>query len=227
MTLLTAVQSAAIRLVGRKPASVFSSTDKFSLEMQDLATETAVAIAKAHDWRRLTKKHTITGNDVTVAHPLPSDFDRMPLSSNLYSTRSQLPLARARDLDEWIEFEITPVVGYPGYWIINLGNVEILPALATGEEVKFYYITNQIVSGNKTGFTTDADTFVLSERLLTLGLIWRWRAQKRLEYSEDLRNYELAFQEEAGRDKGSRVISVGRARVPVGVDVAYPGQITP
>ena len=66
---------------------------------------------------------------------------------------------------------------------------------------------------------------MLPERLLTLGLIWRWRAQKRQEYAEDLRNYEIALSEEIGRDKGSQIIAVGAARWPGRVGTSYPGPL--
>jgi hypothetical protein len=226
MSLLTACQDAAIRLNGTRPASIFSSTDQFALELASLANETARAIAAAHDWQRLTKTWLIPGNGSAVSFALPADFDRMPISVDLYSSRSKIPLARARDLDEWTEFQITPVVGYPGYWIILEGQIHILPALITGETVRGFYITRDIWSGNKSAATADSDTFLLDDRLITLGLIWRWRALKRLEYAEDLRNFEIAFSEAAGRDKGSRILKMGRARIPAGVNIAYPGYIS-
>jgi hypothetical protein len=102
--------------------------------------------------------------------------------------------------------------------------------MGSSEIAKFYYVSNEIITNgtaNKTEFSADADVFKLSERLLTLGIIWRWRAQKRLEFAEDLANYQTALNEEIGRDKGSRIIAVGRARVPFGAEMAFPGIITP
>jgi len=227
MTVLSAVQDASRRLVGYAPSVLFASTDQIDIELRSLANEAAKAISKAHDWRKLTTLHTLTGDGSTTSFALPTDFDRMPLKSNPYSTRSEIALARARDTDQWLEFQITGVVGYPGFWIILGGNMQILPALATGELVKFYYQSTYIVSGSKTEFTADTDTFQLSERLLTLGIIWRWLQLKRMEYAEDMRNFELAFAEEAGRDKGSRMLTMGKQRTPFGVELAYPIPVTP
>jgi hypothetical protein len=60
---------------------------------------------------------------------------------------------------------------------------------------------------------------------LTLSIIWRWRASKRLEYAEDLKNFEIAMSEETARDKGSRILVVGAQRTPYGLRIAYPGQL--
>jgi hypothetical protein len=79
-----------------------------------------------------------------------------------------------------------------------------------------------VVTGGKTAFDTDADTFVLPERLLTLSIIWRWRASKRMEYAEDLQNFNIAFSEECASDKGSRILIVGRQRNPYNLTNSYP-----
>jgi hypothetical protein len=68
---------------------------------------------------------------------------------------------------------------------------------------------------------------VPEERLLTLSLIWRWRASKRLEYAEDMQNFNIAFGEETAKDKGSRMLIAGRQRVPYNVKAAYPGPLGP
>lgn len=225
MSLLTAVQSAARRLVGQTPATLFGTTDKIALELLDLANESAVAIAKAHDWQKLFRLHTVTGDGETEEHNLPSDYDRMPLKSNVYFENMTYPLVRAKDLDEWLELELTPAIGVPGFWILIAGTIGIRPVIALNDTAKFYYITNQIISGGKTQFTANDDAFLLPERLITLSLVWRWRQMKRLEYGEDMQTFCLALTEEAGKDKGARILKMGRPRMYGDVNQSYPGII--
>jgi hypothetical protein len=117
------------------------------------------------------------------------------------------------------------LVGSPGNWIILGGAMQIFPPMPVSDSARFYYISNQIVSGNQTEFKADNDTFVLDERLLYLGIVWRWRADKRMEYSEDLANYETAKASAMGKDKGSQIITVGRQRAARGPDIAYPAML--
>lgn len=227
MTVLDACKSAATKLNQARPTTVFGSSLPFAQELGDLANEAATAIAKAHEWQVLTKKATLTGDAVTTAFSLPSDYDRLPLKANLLTSQFSSPLTQARDLDEWLDFQLRPFIGAPGYWMILGGQVQVVPAIATGTTAQYYYIGNQIVAGGKTAFASDTDAFLLPERLLTLGIVWRWKAQKGLEYAEHLRNFEIAFSEEAGRDKGARILSMGRRRITYGADLAYPGTIVP
>jgi hypothetical protein len=228
MTVLTALQSAGIRLVGQRLTSFFQSTDTLPVELCDLVNETARDIATKHDWRRLTLLETITGDGATTSFDLPTDYDRMLIKGDVHSsTWEQWRYHRVQDLDEWQDLQTFSAIANPGSWIILAGAFQVYPAIPTGEEAKFYYISRDIVAptsgANKAAFTADTDTFLLDERLLTLGVIWRWRAQKRLEYAEDMANYERELEASIGKDKGSRILTSGPRRFPGGdVRLAYP-----
>lgn len=211
MTILSAVRSASIRVAGTAPTALFSSTEQLAVEMADLANDVAKDIAKKHDWQKLTKLATITGDGVTLNHSLPDDYDRMPVKGGVHPkswiTWRYTP---ARDLDQWLDFLNGMPAVTPGFWIILNNEMNIYPAAQTGDVANLYYLTRNIVKDAdgsvKADFTDDQDEFLLDERLLTLALIWRWRAQKRLEYAEDMATYEIALSEEIGRDKGSNII---------------------
>lgn len=224
MTVLTACQEAAVELSQDEPSALFSASagDKFARELRVQANKSAVAIMKAYDWQILTKRATITGDGADESFPLPPDYARMALKTNLASSASNIDLVKVVDLDQWDYYHNHLGTAVPGYWIVLGGELQIFPAPATGVVHSYYYISKNVVSGNKPAFTADDDTFVLPERLLTLSIIWRWRASKRMEYAEDMANFNIAFGEETATDKGSRVLVAGRQRIPYGAQTAYP-----
>jgi hypothetical protein len=226
MTLQTAVTSAAIRTIGSVPAAVFSSQAQLMVEMRDLVQDVAVDIAKSAEWRALTKIGTLTGG---LSFPLPDDYDRMLVGQGM---QDQLGwfwgyLAYA-DVSEYI----MAVNGQlptmdPGGWIILDGAFKFWPA--TSGTATYPYISKYLVRDVdgvtlKEQFTADTDTFVLSERLLTLGLIWRYRAQKGLEYAEDMQTYATALDQLTNSDKGARVLRPDLRRIP-GSKLAYTGRV--
>ena len=230
MSVLSAAQSAGIRLLGVKPATLFTASDAFAMELAELANEVATDIGQVHDWRKLQLLATIPGDAVAIAFSLPSDYDRMPKKAEVHSLNWKTAnFRRVRDQDEWIYLQANLISGMPGNWIILGGKMQIFPPMPIGETARFYYASKNIVAvdaasaGSKTTFTTDFDVFVLNERLLTLGLIWRWRSQKRMEYAEDMKNYELALEQEIAKDKGSNILTVGTQRMSHEVAIAYPG----
>lgn len=223
MTVLSVCQEAAIELNQAQPTSLFSTTDKLSLELRTQANNAARAIAQFYDWQKITKLATLTGDALETAFDLPDDYDRMPKKAAVHSSSwinsNYYP---ARDLDNWLYLQEVNFSGNPGTWIILGGQMQIYPAISTTETARFYYISKNIVVGDKPAFTLDADTFMLSETVLKLGIIWRWRASKRLEYAEDMRNYEIAIAEEVGKDRGSKILTVGRQRSSYDLTNSYP-----
>ncbi len=185
-------------------------------------------ILERHDWRRLGDPHDYRRR-LETAFALPADYDRMPLNAKLYASSSQTPLTPIRDPDQLVQFTIDPVIADPGV----LGHLRRRAAYPAGarqrfdREVRLSKQTMRSPTAPRAAFTADADSFDLDPRLLTLGLIWRWRAQKRLEYAEDLVNFENAVTARAGRDKGARILKIGVPRYGSEVNVAYPGTITP
>lgn len=229
MTVLSAMQSAAIRLIGRKPTVFFGATDadKFETEIVDLVNEVAADIAESHDWQALTKVHTITGDGALSAFPLPNDYDRMLLVSDMFDPDSWAwNYIHYTNVSEWLRDKARGLVGIPGAWIMLENNFNFFPVPATGAEAEFPYISNKYArsAGNvaKAAFSADDDSFILSEKLVTLGLIWRYRSQKGLGYSEDMQNYELELSKQQARDGGSRVIRKGLPRVNGNVRIAWP-----
>lgn len=227
MSVLTACSDAAVELVGRELTTLFSTTDQFALELRLQANKAARAIQKAHDWRALTTLGSVTGDGTATTYALPADYDRMPLKADMFYGATGGRLTRSRDLDQWLDANLRGQTELIASWTMLGGLIQINPALANLDPVKFYYQSKYTVLGGdpvaaKEKFSLDADTFRLSESLLTLDVIWRWRAMKRLEYAEDMQNFEIAMSQDIAKDKGSRILTVGRQRLPLGTDVPFP-----
>lgn len=228
MTVLSACQNAAIELIGKKPSTIFSASDTFSLEMQTLANVVARDIAKSHDWQTLIATYTITGDGVTSSFPLPDDYDRMLLDTNLYDRVNWAwGYFRIVRLDEWMLMKVRDWgLVNPGAWTMIGGNLEFLPAPQDTAQAQFLYVKNAIVSGDgsepKKTFTKDSDEFILDEQLLTRGLVWRWREMKRLDASADEANFQKMFGDLSSREAGSKVIRTPSHWSPLRGRFAYP-----
>lgn len=226
MTVLSACQEASKLMGLSAPSQVYGSTSRYEVELQAIANDAAKAIAKAHDWRKFTTLQTHAGDATKTAFDMPSDYDRMPLKAAVYLTSSKQQMTPVLDLDQWLRNRLESFIGVVGEWIILGGQMQIYPAMGSTDSAKFYYQSNKIITQDggttKAAFTADTDTFRLDERMLSLEIIWRWRAMKGLEYAEDLQNAEIAKAQEIARDKGSRILTIGKARMPDDATYAYP-----
>lgn len=231
MTVLTAIQNVAASIALDRPEAVFSSTEREHFELQVLANTAGLYIDKDYEWQALKVVGTLTGDGAKTAFDLPADYDRMLKDAELRSSRYITALTHITDSDRWLDMEIRQFNQVAGMWTLYGGQVHIWPVPAAGEEVKFLYMSSLWAKDDqstpKDAFTKDTDSFRLSERLLELCMIWKWRAQKGLPYAQDQDNYEDAKEKLQAADKGSRILAIGRTRRPRGMATAYPVAIVP
>lgn len=229
MTILSVCQDVAVELSQTRPTTLFNSTPiPFVRELCLHANRAAAAIVKAHDWQKLLSLATLTGDGSETAFDLPDDFDRMPVKARVHSGADMNSNFReVRDLDQWIYLQSHGMTGTPGHWVILNGQMQFMPAIPNGQTARFYYVSKNAVRNQaavyQSVFAADTDTFRLSEELLALSIVWRWRAAKRVDYSIELENFRLKLAEEIGRESGPKLLTVGRQRLPA--ELAYDGTL--
>lgn len=226
MTLLSVVQNAALVCGLKKPDIVMASTDRTMQEMARLANEMAQMISERHDWQALMVQATITGDGTEEAFDLPSDFGRMPRIAGLWSNRWEWDMNPITGVDAWLQYQMWPTTLVLGNWIIYGDQFHILPIMGDGDIVRYFYISNKLVRANdnstKAAFTADTDTFRLSERLLELAIIYKWKSDKGQPYIDRLNDFEEKLTQLKDTDTGSKPVISGSPRMRSGAKTAFP-----
>jgi len=237
MTLLTVVRDVCAAVGVVMPTSVFSNitANRTMQEMLALANEMAQRIAYDNrDWTKLKATCTLAGDGAfvppypippatkppdtvhvwtgTSAFDLPANYKRMLLTSNVWKTSSQYqPMRFIPDTDMWLTRRVNSATGSWGEWTLIGGQIHIFPIMAVNDSAYFTYLDKNgidlLSGGHGDEFTNDGDKFTLDERLLKLGMIWQWKAQKGTPYQEDLGTYEDAKTSIMGRDSPSPILA--------------------
>ena len=89
----------------------------------------------------------------------------------------------------------------------------VLAGARCGATASFAYLDGNCINLSSGGagqaFAADTDNFRLNERVLRLGMVWQWKANKGSPYAEDMATYNDALEYEQGHDKPSPIL-VGR-----------------
>lgn len=233
MTVQSVVKEVCAVVGVRPPAGsifVLPSQDRTAWEMVNLANEMAQRIAyNTREWQLFRSLASLSGNGVKTAFDLPPDWQRMLLTSSIYSTaQPTIPLTFISDPDEWLTKEMNGWIDPAGSWTIFGGKINFRPAPASGVLMKFWYMhKNCITLGSSVGggpsdvFLSDTDVYCLPERLLKLGMIWQWKANKGAAYAEDMGTYGDALNTAAGHDAPAPIL-VGRRPMAAAVQASYP-----
>jgi hypothetical protein len=229
MTLLSVVKDVCAAVGVTIPTSVFSNItgNRTMQEMLSLANEMAQRIAyDTRDWQKFMKTQTFTGTGAAASFDMPADYKRMLLTANVWRSTSALqPMIYVADYEEWLQRRAYGWFSPYGEWIRIGDKMLIAPTLPAGVTVYFAYMhkncINLAAGGLSDTFVADNDTYGLDERVLKLGMIWQWKANKGAAYAEDMGTYGDAISKIQGNDKPAPIL-IGSSTRSIAVSASYP-----
>lgn len=196
-----------------QPTTVVNSTDVQIQQLFALANEEGEELARSFDWQALRQQYTfLTQSTDEQVGAVPDDWDRFIANSFFNrSTRRQL-------LGPITPQQYQAILAQPQLNRVYLAFIErsgeflITPQAPDGQTIAYEYISKNWAK-SATGvpqdqFLADADTAYISERIITLGVRWRFLSAKGLDYAEAMRTYEREREKLAGRDGGNTEMSI-------------------
>ncbi len=218
MSLLTTIQNVCDRLGVVRPSSVIGSADQQIRQLLGLAQQEGKELARRHNWNFLTVEKTITATATeTQSGAVPTDFDRM-LNGTFYNRTASRMVEGPLDAVEWQRHKaLTTTILFDAYRI--RGNAILLaPTPNAGDSYAYEYISTYWIGTAadpttlaKATWTIDTDVGILSEELMTDGIIWRFLKAKGLDYAEAFRTYEAQVMLAMARDGSKRTVNMGRS----------------
>jgi hypothetical protein len=151
-----------------------------------------------------------------AVYPLPSDFAYF-MSQTWWDRAFKWQLLGPLDAQEWqvLKSGISPTGPRRRFRIYNNQFViDPVPGFSSSDngssEVYEYYSNGwcQSTGGTagilQTKWTADTDNYCLDDECITLGIIWRYKRAKGLDYGEEKRTYDLLVERIMARDGGNR-----------------------
>jgi len=223
VTLLSIVQDACDDIGFPSPASVVGNSD--ADQYLRLLNREGEALSR-WPWQALIKEDTITLSTADQDYALATDF-RYILPETQWNRDDRRQLVWLNS-EEWQFFKgWTTVNGLNLRARIRNNELEFEQTIASGDNGKTIayeyvskYWTEDSGSTAQQKFAADTDTSVLDEEILTLGLIWRFRKSKGLNFEADLIEYNRQVELAKAHDGAARMLRLGRAvRQHLGVNI--------
>jgi hypothetical protein len=212
VTLLTIIQRTCDLIGVARPATVVTSTDQTVRQLYALANEEGDALASSFNWQALRSQYTFTTEASAVqSSALPADLDRL-ISNSFFNRTTRRTVIGPITPQQWQAIQAQPQLNRVFLaFVERSGQFLVTPTPQTGQTIAYEYISkNWAISPTGTPqdqFTADADTTYLSERLMILGLRWRYLSSRGLPYAEEMRTYGLQVEQVQARDGGNSELS--------------------
>lgn len=192
----------------------FSSSRPDAKQVLALAKREINDLAK-HNWQALTRTHAITMS-ASTEYALPSDYRHIVADTTFTPTHeSEFGVTP----DKWAYYEVRGLTnGLRLRMRIIEDKIEIQNP-QDGETVRFEYISNHPVmdadaTTTKANFEADNDTVRLSDDLFIMGVVWRFRRLKGMEWESYLAEYNAMKRRDIATDKGVRSINLIGEDIP-------------
>lgn len=216
-TLLQLVQDTAVLLSLPPPSVVIGSTDPQVNLLQAVANEEGRENSKGFDWQALTFQQEFT----TVAaaeqpSAVPADWLRF-ISDSFFDRTTRRQMWGPITPQAWQALQAYPQITNVFLSFRRRDNKFLIyPTPSAGDDCAYEYVSmNWVEAANgdlKSSFTADTDTPVTPENLFRLGMRWRFKMAKGLDYAEDFRTYQQQLTVEQAQDAaGGKINITGRS----------------
>lgn len=225
MSLLSAVNDAQRLLSLTVTAAIVADTQETQQLLWALAKQEAsdVLDRDEYDWPAFRRTKSFTASLASLqSSGLASDFHRAIPDTFWNRSQDRKVYGPLNDV-EWgiANGAAVSSATWQSVMFRNDG-LHIYPVPTVADTIAYDYIFNTPVTASdgttyKTNFTADNDLYVLGDRVLTLGVVWRYKQVKGRDYAEDMRSYEMALSARYRRDRGA-----ARALTIAPEDVDWP-----
>lgn len=229
MSLLTIVQGFCQRTNLPVPSTVMGNSNGLVVQMRALLEEEGQELSQRGLWEALVREATHTtlaASDQGTIISIATNGFRSVLHETMWDRTDRLPVPLINS-SAWQRLQATAAVTPRYRYRLRGGKLLLTPTPPAGNTLAFEYLSKNWILGvdgttYKELFTLDTDTLLLPEELLRLGLRWRWKKEKGLEYAEDFRTYETEVANALGRDGGKPTLYMDGSQPRV-----RPGVIVP
>lgn len=212
MTLLSIITDACNEIGLSAPTTVVSSADPTIRQLLALSNRSGKTLAQRAMWQESVTEATIT----TLAAELQGAVETLMPGFNwliyetLWNRTNRNKVWGPLYPREWQFLKASNVTGpFPEFRIRNK-NLYMLPAPTAGQTIGLEYVSrNWCESSGGTDqerWAADTDTGILSEDMLTIDLVWRFKQAKGLDYAEEMRQAEMYINNAIARSGAKRTI---------------------
>lgn len=221
-TLLQIVQAACDELGVQRPSSVVGSSDEQVQQLLALANREGKELSAREGinggWPQLRKLHTITTVADQESYDFPSDLQYF-VNTTAWDRTNKFPMLGPVSPQEWQILKSGTIgsVGPRTRFRIMAGQLYFNPAPDSAGDtfVLEYYSDTWCQSSEESAqrlWASDTDTPLLPDDCFILGLMWRFRRAKGLDYAEEFNAYEDLVTREIGRSGMAPIVDLTGSR---------------
>lgn len=214
MSLLSISQSVCDEIGIPRPNTVASNTDQLARQLFSLANKELRELSKGRDWPALIREYTFNSVIGQEDYNAPAGF-RYLVGGTAFRSTDYWQLRGSLTPQEWQrrKSNLLQEIYHVSFRLYeNPKRIRLLPAPLSVDEYVYEYVTSNYAFSSgavaQAAYVLDDDVSAVDEDLVQLGLMWRLKLAKGLEYAEDRNEYDMAIPREYAKATASDPIRI-------------------
>lgn len=214
LSCLQIIQTTCRRIGILSPNAAVGSSDQQIIQLLAMSEEEGQEQATRYPWQILQTEATFTtvaAQSQGALGTLAPGFDYI-VNNTIWNRTLRRPVYGPDSQQDWQQQKAMQLNGPFNTFRIQNDAINFYPSPAAGQTCAFEYQSKNWIStsvaGTSATWTNDADTPKLDDQLVIMGLLWRWKAAKGLDYAEDFAKYERRIGDAMARNAGKAVLSM-------------------
>ena len=210
MTCLTLVQTACKRLALTVPTAVFMSLDPQVMQMLALANEEGQTLAEMTNWQALAKQGTFTtvATEIQGAMSTIAPGCKFIVNDTIWNLSLRFPVFGPLAAQMWAQQKAMFYQGPWNQYRVFDDQIHFVPTPPAGQNCQFEYVTQNWTASGFTEFQSDTDTSLLDENIMVMGLIWRFKQAKGIDFSSYLTKYQRRVADLIARETPKPILNM-------------------
>lgn len=190
------MNAAAIECAVPRPAGWVAATGTNETVLKAFLQDTTREVIRRNDWKQLTTSFDLVGSGAE-SFSLPTDFLRLATGDNAVyeNAPNERPCVPVHRDGDWVELKSRNWSGVQRFFRLRGNEIDFFQPVPTGGIVTLSYTSrNWTTKADGTtpsdAWSADTDVSLLPGHILQLGVVWRFRRHKGLQYLDRKVEYE-------------------------------------
>jgi hypothetical protein len=217
-TLLASIQTVCRKLGLSVPAAVIGSTDDNIIQLYEIANEEGQEYVDGYQWQTLTAEVSFsavaTESQGSINTIVAGDLGWI-INDTIWNRTTNRPLFGPLSAQQWQQLKARAAAGPFSQYQIRGNELLFYPAPGAGDQCYFEWVSRDFAQKADNTVTycrwnADTDQFLLDSRIFELGVMWRWKQLKGLDYQKDEQKYRYALEQAKARDGTKPILSLSQ-----------------
>lgn len=213
MSLLTLIQFAALRVGVSSPSTVVANTNQQVQELLTVAQEEGEQLMRRGTWQILREQKLFPAlNQEIQTAMIPDNFDRF-IQETFWNRTRKRPIWGPVTPQEWQNLKAWTTSPVVDTFCMRGGDILIDPNPTAGDIFAYEYIKKNwcqsVALVPQDSWQADTDTGILDEKIMRMGVVWRYKQKKGLAWQTDFNNWDTQVMQALAQDQPQRTVNLG------------------